>query len=85
MAEEIATLEQRLVFHDREIRRLRARMDYLATGDGLRAIRIVGIVPPENLPSSALLAYVSFGSEPINGQTAATATIYAADMLVQAT
>ena len=85
MPQEIAVLEQRLVLHDREIRRLRARMDYLATGDGLRAIRIVGIVPSENLPSSALLAYVSFGSEPITGQTAATATIYAADMLVEAT
>ncbi|HDZ37482.1 MAG TPA: hypothetical protein ENH62_04210 [Marinobacter sp.] len=61
-------------------------MDYLTTGEGLRAVRIVGIIPPENLPSSAggaLVTYVSFGSEPTGGQTFTTAVMYAGDIVVK--
>ena len=86
MAEEVIGVENALILHAREIRRLRSRLDFLTTGDGLRAIRIVGIIPPENLPSSAggaLVAYVSFGSEPTGGQTFTTAVMYAGDIVVK--
>ena len=63
------------------------RLDYLSTSDGLRGIRIVGIIPEENLPATAGadVIYVPFGDEPVSGQVSGTATIYAADMLVQVT
>ncbi len=85
MPREIIDVQDRNNANEREIRRLRSRLDYLTTGDGLRSIRIVGIIPEENLPpiAGAMLIYISFGDEPVSGQVAATATIYAADMLVQ--
>ncbi|KKN19693.1 hypothetical protein LCGC14_0943140 [marine sediment metagenome] len=85
MPQAVIELQNRILANEREIRRLRALLDYLATGDGLRAIRIVGLIPPENLPpmAGALLTYISFGDEPISGQVEGTATIYSADMIVQ--
>ncbi len=87
MPQEIAALQNRVLFNEREIRRLKALLDYLTTGDGLRSIRIVGIIPDGNLPdmAGASLTYISFGDEPVSGQVSDDATIYAADMLVQVT
>ncbi len=86
MTEQTTALQNAIGAHDREIRRLRSRLDYLTTGDGLRSIRIVGIIPDENLPAlAAFVTYLSFGSEPVSGQVAGTAQIYAADMLIQVT
>ena len=86
MPQAVVELQNRILSNEREIRRLRALLDFLATGDGVRAIRIVGIVPPENLPASASaldLVYVPFGDEPVSGQVSGDATIYAADMIVK--
>ena len=85
MPQAVIELQNSVLFNEREIRRLRALLDFLATGDGVRAIRIVGLIPPENLPpmAGASLTYISFGDAPISGQVEGTATLYAADMLVQ--
>ncbi|KKL11424.1 hypothetical protein LCGC14_2545960 [marine sediment metagenome] len=72
MPQEVVAVQDQIFTNEREIRRLRARLDYLTTGDGLRAIRIVGIVPEENLPvtAGADLIYVPFGDEPVSGHEA---------------
>lgn len=74
-----------LMQHEREIRRLRIWLQEIAVSGGVRATKIIGVIPLLNLDSDAgglLVTYISFGSEPTGGQTFQTAVMYAGDIVV---
>lgn len=86
MPSELEKVQEQQMLQDREIRRLRLWLQLLAVAEGIRANKIIGIIDPGNLPSSAqggLLVYVSFGSEPTGGQTHTTTVMYAGDIVVK--
>lgn len=88
MPGELREIERRLWHDEREIRRLRILLQQIATSMGVRATQIVGVIPEDNLPPTALggnLVYISFGDEPAAGiaHSGGNATGYAMDLIVQ--
>ena len=86
MPGELADIQQRQISQDREIRRLRLWLQNIAVSAGIRSTKIIGIIGSGNLPAGAaggLLIYISFGSEPIAGQTFSSTVMYAGDLVVK--
>ncbi len=85
---EIERLAEQQILQDREIRRLKLWLSDLAVRAGLRADRIIGIIDPDNLPSSSaggLLVYIGFGDVPSAGlaHSSGNATAYTMDLIVK--
>lgn len=90
MPGELREIQRRLWHDEREIRRLRIWLQQIAMSEGVRANRLIGVIPDDNLPATAmggLLVYVSFGDDPAStggiSHSGGNATSHGMDLIVQ--